>query len=395
MSASTAGREAVIVDAVRTPVGRRNGRLSGIHPTDLLAHTLRHLVERSGVRPEQLADVIAGCGRQVGEQSVNIARWATLGAGLPQSLPATTLDRQCGSGQQAVHFAAQGVRSGEYDYAIGAGVESMSRIELGPLFDPSRWPGEWFGDQALARYEGAVPAQGPSAELIVRKWGLTREELDEFSAKSHCRAAAATDAGRFRDQLVPIEVIDDDGAAVSMAADEGIRRALDPEKMAALKPVFATDGAITAGNSSQISDGAAAVLVADRATAEAAGLAPKAVIRSMAVAADDPVLQFTAVLPATRLALEQAGLAIGDIDRIEINEAFACVPLMYAREFDLDPLRLNVNGGSIAVGHPIGSTGARMITDLVHELQRSGARYGLLTICEGGGMANATVIERL
>jgi len=294
-----------------------------------------------------------------------------------------------------VHFAAQGVRSGEYDYAIGCGVESMSRAALGPLFDPSQWPGTWFGRRAVDRYDGAVPAQGPSAELVVAKWGLTRGELDEFSAESHRRAAAATDAGSFLDQLVPVDVVGADGAITRMSADEGIRRHLDPAKMAALKPVFAADGAITAGNSSQTSDGAAAVLVADRATAEAAGLTTKAVIRSMAVAADDPVLQFTAVLPATRIALAQAGLTIGDIDRVEINEAFACVPLMYAREFDLDPKLLNVNGGSVAVGHPIGSTGARMITDLVHELHRCGGRYGLLTICEGGGMANATIIERL
>ncbi len=388
-------REAVIVDAVRTPVGRRNGHLSGHHPTDLLAATLQHLVERSGVDPDRLADVITGCALQNGEQAHNIGRWASLGAGLPQSLPATTIDRQCGSGQQAVHFAAQGVRSGEYDYAIGCGVESMSRARLGPLFDPAQWPGSWFGRRALDRYHGAVPAQGPSAELIVDKWGLTRAELDAFSAESHRRAAAATDAGAFRDHLVPVDVAAADGAVTRMTADEGIRRHLDPDRMAALRPVFAPDGAITAGNSSQISDGAAAVLVADRAAAETAGLTPKAVIRAMAVAADDPVLQFTAVLPATRIALAQAGLTIGDIDRIEINEAFACVPLMYARELDLDPTRLNVNGGSIAIGHPIGSTGARMIADLVHELHRSGSRYGLLTICEGGGMANATVIERL
>lgn len=388
-------REAVIVDAVRTPVGRRKGQLSSHHPTDLLAQTLQHLVERSGVDPARLSDVITGCGLPHGEQAHNIGRWASLGAGLPQSLPATTLDRQCGSGQQAVHFAAQAVRSGEYDFAIGCGVESMSRVALGPLFDMGPEFGQWFGQLARDRYDGAVPAQGPSAELVVKKWGLTRAELDEFSMESHRRAAAATDAGSFLDQLVPVDVVGEDGATSRMTADEGIRRHLDPDKMAALKPVFAPDGAITAGNSSQISDGAGAVMVADRAAAEAAGLTPKAVIRSMAVAADDPVLQFTAVLPATRIALEQAGLAIGDIDRVEINEAFACVPLMYARELDLDPKVLNVNGGSVAVGHPIGSTGARMITDLVHELARSGGRYGLLTICEGGGMANATIIERL
>lgn len=397
MSNTQTSREAVIVDAVRTPVGRRKGQLAGHHPTDLLAQTLQYLVQRSGVDPDRLADVITGCGLQNGEQAHNVGRWATLGAGLPQSLPAATIDRQCGSGQQAVHFAAQGVRSGEYDYAIGCGVESMSRANLGPLFDPTQKMGAWFGERTLARYDGAVPAQGPSAELIVEKWGLTRSELDAFSIESHRRAATATatDAGAFDCHLVPLDIVDADGTTTRMTADEGIRRSLDPDKMAALQTVFAADGAITAGNSSQLSDGAAAALVADRATAEAAGLRPLAAIRAMAVAADEPVLQFTAVLPATRAALDQAGLSFDDIDRVEINEAFACVPLMYMREFALDPAKVNVNGGSVAIGHPIGSTGARMITDLVHELHRSGSRFGLLTICEGGGMANATIVERL
>ncbi|MGW6458881.1 thiolase family protein [Streptomyces sp. NPDC055078] len=379
-------REAVIVDAVRTPVGKRGGRLAHTHPTDLLAHTLRHLVERSGVDPERLADVIAGCAMQVGEQTGNLARFATLGAGLPQSLPATTIDRQCGSGQQAVHFAAQGVRSGEYDFAIGAGVESMSRVDLGPLFDPSRGKAPFYGETAMARYEGNLCAQGPSAELVVTKWGLTRAELDEFSAESHRRAHAATEAGYFSDHLVPIG---------GMTRDEGIRAAVDPAKMAALQPAFGAGGAITAGNASQISDGAAALLIADRSAAEAAGLRPKAVIRSMAVAADDPVLQFTAVIPAARKALDQVGLSIADMDRIEVNEAFAPVPLIFAREFGIGTDRLNVNGGSIAIGHPLGSTGARLLTDLVYELARCGGRYGLLTICEAGGMANATIIERV
>ncbi|XVQ14276.1 thiolase family protein [Spirillospora sp. CA-255316] len=387
--------EAVIVDAVRTPVGKRHGVLAGRHPTDLLAHTLGALVDRSGVDPERIADVITGCVLQYGEQAGNISRWAALGAGLPEHVPATTVDRQCGSGQQAVHFAAQAVRSGEYGFAVGCGVESMSRVDLGPLFNPGGGLGPWYGDRALARYRGGLLAQGPSADLVARKWGLTREELDDYSAKSHHRAHAATEAGAFVRQLVPITSNGDGDGSGLITRDEGIRAAVDPAKMAALKPVFGEDGLITAGNASQLSDGAAAVLVAERGAAEAAGLRPKAVIRAMAAAADDPVLQFTAILPAARKALEQAGLPMDDIDRVEVNEAFAPIPLIFAREFGVGPDRLNVNGGSIAIGHPLGSTGARLLTDLVYELDRSRARYGLLVVCEGGGMANATVIERL
>lgn len=383
-------REAVIVDAVRTPVGRRGGQLADWHPTDLLAHTLRALVDRSGVDVEALADVIVGCGMQSGEQAGNIARWASLGAGLPESLPATTIDRQCGSGQQAVHFAAQGIRSGEYDFAIGAGVESMSRVDLGPLFTPGAPLGPWYGDRALGRYDGRIYAQGLSAEMVVEKWGFNRAELDEFSAESHRRAHAATEAGYFADQLVPI-----DGRDGPMTRDEGIRAHVDMEKLASLRPAFSEDGVLTGGNSSQISDGAAAVLVAERAAAEEKGLRPRARIVSMAVAADDPALQFTAILPAARKALDQAGLSIDDMDRVEVNEAFAPIPLMFAREFGIGTDKLNVNGGSVAIGHPVGSTGARMITQLVNELERSGSRFGLLTICEGGGMANATILERI
>lgn len=379
-------REAVIVDGVRTPVGKRGGQLADWHPTDLLAHTLRALVNRTGVDVERLDDVIVGCAVQAGDQAGNIARYASLGAGLPQTLPGTTIDRQCGSGQQAAHFAAQAIRSGEYDLALAGGVESMSRLDLGPMFNPSLGKAPFFGERAQERYDGNLGAQGPSADLVARKWGLTRTELDEYSIESHRRAHAATEAGYFTDHLVPIDGI---------TKDEGIRPRIDPAKMASLKPVFDPDGVTTAANSSQISDGAAAVLVAERAAAEAAGLRPKAVVRAMAVAADDPVLTFTAVVPAARRALEMAGLSIDDIDRIEVNEAFACVPLMFARELGIDTERLNVNGGSIAIGHPLGSTGARMITDLIYELERSGGQYGLLTICEGGGMANATIIERI
>lgn len=390
-SPSVNNREAVIVDAVRTPVGKRDGQLRDWHPTDLLAHTLRTLVNRSGVEPEQLADVIIGCVLTEAEQSFNIARYATLGAGLPESLPAVTIDRQCGSGQQAAHFAAQAIRSGEADFVLAGGVESMSRVPLGPMFDPSLGKPVFHGKRAQKRYEDALGAQGPAVELVARKWGLTRDELDQFSIESHRRAEAATQLGFFADHLVPIE--NSQGAV--MERDEGIRSAIKPEKMAGLKPVFQENGMITAGNSSQLSDGAAGLLIAERGAAQAAGLKPLAAIRSMAVAAADPVLQFTAILPAAHKALEQAGLEITDMNRIEVNEAFAPVPLMFAREFHVDPSIMNINGGSIAIGHPLGSTGARMLADLAYELKLSASRYGLLTICEGGGTANATILELL
>lgn len=378
--------EAVIVDGVRTPVGRRGGALAGWHPTDLLAYTLEKLVDRIGVDAYSLDDVIVGCALTRGEQASNFARYAVLGAGLPETLPATTVDRQCGSGQQAIHFAAQAVRSGDANFVIAAGVESMSRVELGELFNPSLGPGPWYGQLSAQRFHGMLGAQGPSAEAMIRKWGLSREELDEFSVESHRRASRATEAGFFLDHLVAIG---------SQTRDEGIRPSIDRGKMAALSTPFDPQGAVTAANSSQLSDGAAALLVADRTVAEAAGLRPKAVIRAMAVAADDPVLQFTAILPAARKALSRAGLGMDDIDRVEVNEAFACVPMVFAREFGVDMNRLNVNGGSIAIGHPLGSTGARMMIDLVYELHRSKSRYGMLTICEGGGMANSTIIERI
>lgn len=388
-------REAVIVDAVRTPVGKRGGQLRTWHPVDLLAHTLSHLTERTGIDPDRLCDVIVGCAMQRGEQTGNVARNALLGAGLPIGLPGTTLDRQCGSGQQAVHFAAQAIKSGEYDFAIGAGVESMSRVDLGPLFVPGGGRGDWYGERALARFDGDLPAQGPSVELVARKWGFTREQLDAFSVQSHHRAAAATDGGRFAASLVPLDGTDKDGSTAPMTRDEGIRSDIDAVRVAALQPVFSPDGVITAGNASQMSDGAAALLLAERGAAEATGLRPRARIVSMAVAADDPVLQFTAIVPASQKALDQAGLTIGDIDLVEVNEAFSPVPLLWRAEFRYPEDQLNVNGGSIAIGHPLGSTGARLLTQLVDELERREARYGLLTICEGGGMANATIIERI
>ncbi|WP_224280339.1 thiolase family protein [Nocardioides lacusdianchii] len=388
-------REAVIVDAVRTPVGKRGGQLRDWHPVDLLAHTLAHLAERTGLDPDRLSDVTVGCALQRGEQSGNVARNALLGAGLPTAVPGTTLDRQCGSGQQAVHFAAQAIKSGEYDFAIGAGVESMSRVDLGPLFVPGGAQGDWYGERALARFDGNLPAQGPSVELVATKWGFTREQLDTFSVQSHRRAAAATDAGHFASALVPLDGADKDGSTGPMTRDEGIRFDIAPARVAALQPAFSPDGVITAGNASQMSDGAAALLVAERAAAEAAGLRPRARVVSMAVAADDPVLQFTAIIPASQKALDQAGLTVGDIDVVEVNEAFSPVPLLWCEEFGYPEDQLNVNGGSIAIGHPLGSTGARLLTQLVNELERREARYGLLTICEGGGMANATIIERI
>ncbi|WP_350270449.1 thiolase family protein [Brevibacterium sp. CBA3109] len=391
----TGAHEAVIVDAVRTPVGKFRGALRENHPVDLLASTMSHLVERAGVEPHAIDDVIIGVGRQCGEQSGNVARNALLGAGLPTSLPGTTLDRQCGSGQQAVQFAAQAIRAGDYRYAIAGGVESMSRVDMGPLFDPAGPRGDWYGQKALARFDGDLPSQGRSIELVVKEFGFDREKLDAFAVRSHHRAAAATDASRFADDLVPLTGLTKDGAEVALTSDEGIRPNVDSDKVASLPTVFAADGAVTAGNSSQISDGAGALLLADRSVAESAGLRPRARIVASVAAAADPVLQFTAVLPASHRVLEKAGLSISDIDLVEVNEAFAPVPLLFQREFGVDDEILNVNGGSIAIGHPIGSTGARLLTGLVSELERRGARYGLLTICEGGGMANATIVERI
>lgn len=383
-------REAVLVDAVRSPVGRRKGRLAHWHPTDLMAHTLRTLVDRTGLPETAVNDVIVGCVLQKGEQAGNLARFAALGAGLPETVPATTIDRQCGSGQQAVHFAAQAVRSGQYDFALAGGVESMSRVELGPLFDPTAGPGPWYGQAATRRYDGNLGAQGPAADSVARQWGLSRQALDDFSAQSHARARQATVQDRFTPRMTGIT---DAGGAV-ITSDEGIRTEPDRRKMASLSPAFSPDGIITPAHSSQISDGAAALLVAEREAAVAAGLRPRAVIRAMAVAAADPLLQFTAIMPAARQALDQAGLSVSQIDRIEVNEAFACVPLVFMSEFGIDDSRLNVNGGSISIGHPLGSTGARLMTDLLSELERADLRYGLLVVCEGGGMANATVIER-
>ena len=385
------GLEPVVVGAVRTPVGRRNGALAGMHAVDLGAVILRALVERSGIDPVQVDDVIMGCVSQVGEQSLNVARNAWLAAGLPEEVPATTIDRQCGSSQQAVQFAAQGIMAGGYRLVVAGGVEHMTRVPMGSTMSG---PGVPFGPAMHDRYQGRLVPQGISAELITEKWGLTRSEQDEFALRSHRRAAAAQDAGRFDGQLVPVEV-PSDGAATWLRADEGVRRDTSLEKLAGLKPAFRPDGQVTAGNSSQISDGAAALLLASREVAERLGLRPLARFVGFALTGVDPVLMLTGVIPATERVLRHTGLGMDDLDVIEINEAFASVVLSWGREVEPNWDRVNPNGGAIALGHPLGASGARIMTDLIAELERGGGRYGLQVMCEGGGMANATVLERL
>ena len=385
------GLEPVVVGAVRTPVGRRNGGLAGVHAVDLGAVALRALVERSGIDPGLVDDVIMGCVSQIGEQSVNVARNAWLAAGLPEEVPATTIDRQCGSSQQAVQFAAQGIQAGGYQLVVAGGVEHMTRVPMGSTMSG---PGVPFGPAMHDRYQGRLVPQGISAELITEKWGLTREEQDSFALRSHRRAAAAQDAGFFDPHLVPVEV-PADGRSAWVRADEGVRRDTSMEKLAGLKPAFRPDGQVTAGNSSQISDGAAALLLASRETADRLGLRPLARFAGFALAGVDPVLMLTGVIPATERVLRQTGLGMDDLDVIEINEAFASVVLSWGREVEPNWDRVNPNGGAIALGHPLGASGARIMTDLVAELERGGGRYGLQVMCEGGGMANATVLERL
>jgi acetyl-CoA acyltransferase len=387
-----AEREAVIVEAVRTAVGRRNGRLKDWHPVDLMAQVLSALVERTGIDSGLVEDVIVGCVSQVGEQSLNVGRNAVLAAGFPETVPGTTVDRQCGSSQQAIHFAAQGVLSGAYDIVIAGGVESMTRVPMG---SSSQGPGMPFGSQMLRRYNNGLVHQGISADLIAQKWELSREQLDEFSLESHRRAARATSEGRFRSQIVPIEVKNEDGTTSIFNKDEGIRSDTSLEKLASLKPAFKPDGLITAGNSSQISDGAAALLIMERATAERLGLKPRARFVKFSLAGDNPIMMLTAPIPATFKVLERAGLSLDQMDLVEINEAFASVVLAWQRETGADLQRVNVNGGAIAIGHPLGASGARLATVLLHELERTGGRYGLQTMCEGGGMANGTIIERI
>jgi acetyl-CoA acyltransferase len=385
------GLEPVVVGAVRTPVGRRNGGLAGVHAVDLGAVALRALVERSGIDPGLVDDVIMGCVSQIGEQSVNVARNAWLAAGLPEEVPATTIDRQCGSSQQAVQFAAQGILAGGYRLVVAGGVEHMTRVPMGSTMGG---PGVPFGPAMHDRYQGRLVPQGISAELIAEKWGLTRSEQDEFALRSHRRAAAAQDAARFDPQLVPVEV-PGNGQSAWVRADEGVRRDTSMEKLAGLKPAFRPDGQVTAGNSSQISDGAAALLLASREAAERLGLRPLARFAGFALAGVDPVLMLTGVIPATERVLRQTGLGMDDLDVIEINEAFASVVLAWGREVEPNWERVNPNGGAIALGHPLGASGARIMTDLLAQLERGQGRYGLQVMCEGGGMANATVLERL
>jgi acetyl-CoA acetyltransferase family protein len=383
---------AVIVDAVRTPLGRRNGALKDVHPVDMAAHVVRTLVERTNIDPALIEDVIMGCVMQVGEQGINVARSAALAAGLPESVVGTTVDRQCGSSQQAAHFAAQGVIAGAYDVVIASGVENMSRVPMGASIADGKY-GYPFGPQMTARYPNLVP-QGISAELIAEKWGISREENDRFSVESHLRAARAREQGRFDREIVPINAPGEDGEVV-VSLDEGIRPDSNIEKLATLKPAFKADGVITAGNSSQITDGAAALLIMSEEKANELGLKPRARFHTFALAGVDPVMMLTGPIPATTKVLERAKMTIDQMDLVEINEAFAPVVLSWEKEHHPDMAKVNPNGGAIALGHPLGASGARLMTTLLNELERTGGRYGLQTMCEGGGMANATIIERL
>ncbi|WP_369138017.1 thiolase family protein [Modestobacter versicolor] len=391
-------RDAVIVDAVRTGSGRGKpgGVLSGVHPVDLLAAVLRQLAERNDLDPGRIDDVIAGCVGQAGEQSLNIGRQAVLAAGWPVSVPATTVDRQCGSSQQAAHFAAQGVMAGAYDIVVACGVESMSRVPMGT-------PGmgeDPYGPAMSRRFPEGLVNQGISAELIADKWSISREELDAFAARSHRLAGAAGQAGAFDREIVPVSV--EGGEHTS---DQTVRAATTPEKLAGLPTSFATPAArerfphvdwrITPGNSSPLTDGASAVLIMGEDTAKALGLRPRARFHSFALAGDDPLLMLTAPIPATERALARVGLTIDDIDTYEVNEAFAPVPLAWAHELKADPERLNPRGGAIALGHALGSSGTRLLTTMLHHLEDTDGRYGLQTMCEAGGLANATIIERV
>jgi acetyl-CoA acetyltransferase family protein len=381
-------RETVIVEAVRTPVGKRNGGLSSMHAADLSAIVLTELVQRTGIDPHIIDDVVWGCVSQVGDQSSNIGRYAVLAAGWPESIPGTTINRACGSSQQALDFAAQAVMSGQQDVVVAGGVEVMSRVPLGS----ARASGQPYGPRVLARYDDFSFNQGLSAEMIAKKWGFSRTRLDEYSALSHERAAAAQDSGAFTDQIVPVfPTQGDDGAVV--AADEGIRRGTTVEKLAGLKPAFDDAGVIHAGNSSQISDGAAALLVTTSDIAMELGLTPLVRYTAGAVTGADPVLMLTGPIPATEKVQSKAGVSISDIGAFEVNEAFAPVPLAWLAETGTDPDLLNPLGGAIALGHPLGASGAVLMTRMAHHMRDNGIRYGLQTMCEGGGTANATIVE--
>ena len=375
--------EAVIVEAVRSPVGKRNGALSGIHPAELSAQVLNGLVERAGVEPALVDDVIWGCVMQAGEQALDIARTAALSAGWPETVAGVTVDRQCGSSQQSLNFAVAGVIAGHYDVVVAGGVESMSRTPMGSSLANGGNP---YGESFKARYS-RTPNQGVGAEMIAEQWGFSRTQLDEFSLRSHEKAAAAQDAGAFKDQIVGIKTKDADGNDTVVLEDGGIRRGGTVESMAKIKPAFKEDGVIHAGNSSQISDGSAALLIMSAEKAKSLGLKP--------LAGADPVIMLTAPIPATQKALKKSGLSIDDIGAFEVNEAFAPVPMAWLKDIGADEKKLNPNGGAIALGHPLGGSGARILTTLLYHMRDNNIRYGLQTMCEGGGQANATILELL
>jgi len=381
-------RDAVICAAVRTPVGKRGGGLSGVHPVDLSAHVLSSLVERTGIDPAVVEDVIWGCVSQVGEQTFNVARNAVLAAGWPEAVPGTTVDRQCGSSQQSVAFAAATVISGQADVVVAGGVESMSRVPMGSASNPATGAGRPMGPKFAERYDGVTINQGVGAEMIAERWGLSRSQLDEFALGSHEKAAKAQADGAFEEEIAPY-----DAPEGRVSADEGIRPGGTLEKLGSLKTPFKEGGVISAGNASQISDGSAALLVTTSEKARELGLTPLVRIHTTVMAGDDPVIMLTAPIPATAKVLDRSGLSIDDIGVYEVNEAFAPVPMAWLAETGADPDRLNPHGGAIALGHPLGGSGARLMTTLIHRMRATGSRYGLQTMCEGGGMANATILE--
>ncbi|EHI12458.1 thiolase family protein [Mycolicibacterium thermoresistibile] len=383
--------EAVIVEAVRSPVGKRNGALSGVHPAELSAQVLNELVQRAGVDPALVDDVIWGCVMQAGEQALDIARTAVLSAGWPETVPGVTVDRQCGSSQQSVHFAVAGVVAGHYDVVVAGGVESMSRTPMGSSLANGGNP---YPEAFKQRYS-QTPNQGIGAEMIAEQWGFSRTQLDQFSLDSHEKAAAAQDAGAFDDEIIGIKTKDEDGNETVVLKDEGIRRGTTLEKMAQLKPAFKEDGVIHAGNSSQISDGSAALLIMTAEKAKELGLKPIARVHTAVLAGADPVIMLTAPIPATQKALKRSGLSVDDIGVFEVNEAFAPVPMAWLKDIGADEKKLNPNGGAIALGHPLGGSGARIMTTMLYHMRANGIRYGLQTMCEGGGQANATILELL
>jgi len=381
-------REAVIIEAVRTPIGKRNGALSGIRAEELAAKPLEEVIRRSGISAELVEDVIMGCVTQIGEQAFDIGRQAALIAGYPVEVPGTTIDRQCGSSQQAIHFAAQAIISGDMDIVVAGGIESMSRVPMG-----ANTKGTPLSDALTNKYE--IINQGLSADRIAAKWGIRREEMDEFSLHSHTKAIAANNHGHFNKEIMPIEINLPDGSKKVMKVDEGPRESTSMEKLAELKPAFKEDGTITAGNASQISDGTAALLLMSREKAEELHVKPRFRVIARTVVGSDPTLMLTGPIPATEKVLKKAGLQLEAIDIFEVNEAFASVPIAWLKETGADPNKLNPNGGAIALGHPLGASGARLMVTMIHELERTGGRYGLQTMCEGHGMANATIIERI